>query len=447
VGKKFLLLMIVALAGGVGAGYFFAELSAGKPSETAPLEPEGRAREPIFYRNPMNPSVTSAVPAKDSMGMDYIPVYADEEAAGPAGTVSIDPIVVQNIGVRTARAQRAALSHTVRALGRIDFDERSIARLHPKVEGWVEEMYVDTTGAQVSEDTMLLSVYSPRLVASQQEYVLALRNYESLNDSPIPDISRGAADLVASSRARLELLDVPEHQIVELEKSRVPQKSLHIHSPAEGVVLKIGARQGQHVTPMTELYVIADLSRVWVYADVFEHDLPWVRVGDAVEMTLGALPGETFGGLLDYIYPYAEAKTRTVKARLVFDNPDRLLRPEMFADVLIRTSTEPNALVIPAEAVVRSGLTNQVFVVRAPGRFEPRVVELGVESEGRVSVLEGLAEGEEVVTSGQFLIDSESKLREAAAKMMARPGDEASSPDGVGDHDHHHGGHDRGASP
>jgi Cu(I)/Ag(I) efflux system membrane fusion protein len=170
-------------------------------------------------------------------------------------------------------------------------------------------------------------------------------------------------------------------------------------------------------------------------------------VGDAVEMTLGALPGETFGGLLDYIYPYAEAKTRTVKARLVFDNPDRLLRPEMFADVLIRTSTEPNALVIPAEAVVRSGLTNQVFVVRAPGRFEPRVVELGVESEGRVSVLEGLAEGEEVVTSGQFLIDSESKLREAAAKMMARPGDEASSPDGVGDHDHHHGGHDRGASP
>lgn len=446
-GKKSLLLAIVALAGGLVAGYWLAGLPTGKATETVRSEPEARAREPIFYRNPMDPSITSPVPAKDSMGMDYVPVYAGEEAAGPMGTVAIDPIVVQNIGVRTARAQRAALSHTVRAVGRIDFDEQRISRLHPKVEGWIEEMYVDTTGAQVSEDTMLLSVYSPRLVASQQEYVLALRNYESLKDSPIPDISRGAADLVASSRARLELLDVPEHQIVELEKSRIPQKSLHIHSPAEGVVMKIGARQGQHVTPMTELYVIADLSQVWVYADVFEHDLPWVRVGDAVEMTLAAMPGEVFEGSLDYIYPYAETKTRTVKVRLVFDNPDRMLRPEMFADLLIRTSMDPNALVIPAEAVIRSGLTNQVFVVSAPGRFEPRVVKLGVESEGRVSVLEGLAEGEEVVTSAQFLIDSESKLREAAAKMTARSAGETAAPQADGGQDRHHDGHDHGAGP
>ncbi|NIP14818.1 MAG: efflux RND transporter periplasmic adaptor subunit [Pseudomonadales bacterium] len=446
-GKQSLLLVMVALAIGLVAGYWLAGIPAGKTDAMAQGGAEGASREPTFYRNPMNPSITSPVPAKDSMGMDYIPVFADEEAAGPAGTVAIDPVVVQNIGVRTARAERAALSHTVRAVGRIDFDEQRIARLHPKVEGWIEEMYVDTTGARVSEDTMLLSLYSPRLVASQQEYALALRNYESLKDSPIPDISRGAADLVASSRARLELMDVPEHQIIELEKSRVPQKSLHIHSPAEGVIMSIGARQGQHVTPMTELYVIADLSQVWVHADVFEHDLPWVRVGDAVEMTLAALPGEVFAGSLDYIYPYAETKTRTVKVRLVFDNPDRHLRPEMFADVLIRTSLDADALVIPAEAVIRSGVANQVFVVRAPGRFEPRVVKLGVESEGRVSVLEGLSEGEEVVTSAQFLIDSESKLREAAAKMT---GGDAGTPEpvgGGGHSHHHHGGHDHGSSP
>jgi Cu(I)/Ag(I) efflux system membrane fusion protein len=366
----------------------------------------------------MNPTVTSPVPAKGSMGMDYVPVYASEAGSDELpGTVSIDSVVQQNIGVRTAKVELASLSHTVRAVGRISYDETRITQLHPKIEGWIEELFVDTTGEQVEKDTILLSLYSPRLVASQQEYVLALKNNETLKNSSVEDIRRGAAELVQSSRARLELFDVPEHQIRELEASLKPQKTLHIHSPAAGIVTRIGAREGQHVSPATELYMIADLSRVWAYADIFEYELPWVQVGDEAQMTLAALPGQLFSGRVAYIYPYAESKTRTVKVRIEFDNPGLALKPETFVEITVHASKQEDATVIPSEAVVRSGAQNQVFVVRAPGKFEPRKVELGLQSGGRVIVLHGVTPGEEVVTSAQFLIDSESKLREAAAKM------------------------------
>jgi Cu(I)/Ag(I) efflux system membrane fusion protein len=363
--------------------------------------------------------------------MDYVPVFADERGGNEiAGTVRIDSVVQQNIGVRTAKAELASLSHTVRAVGRISYDEKRITQLHPKIEGWIEELFVDTTGEQVEKDTILLSLYSPRLVASQQEYVLALKNYEILRKSPVEDIRRGAEELVQSSRARLELFDVPEHQIRELEASLTPQKALHIHSPAAGIVTRIGAREGQHVSPNTELFMIADLSRVWAYADIFEYELPWVKVGDEAEMTLAGLPGQTFRGRLAYIYPYAESKTRTVKVRIEFDNPELALKPEMFAEILVRASKQEQATVIPSEAVIRSGFEDRVFVVRGPGRFEPRKVELGLQSDGRVIVLEGVRPGEHVVTSAQFLIDSESKLREAAAKMT-EVGAGASKPDGA----------------
>ncbi len=377
-------------------------------------------REILFYRNPMNPDVTSPVPAKDAMGMDYVPVYADGDSGSgePSGTVRIDPVMVQNIGVRTAIAKKTSLSRTVRAVGRVDYNEERMARLHPKTEGWIDELYIDKTGEQVEEDTILLSIYSPQLVATQQEYLLALNNMEALRDSKIQDVREGAKNLLDSALQRLKLLDVPKHQIRELEKTRKVRKNLHIHSPFAGIVTKIGARQGQYVTPRTELYMIADLSRVWVYADIYEYELSWVNIGDRVEMTLAALPGRTFTGVVSYIYPYAEAKTRTIKVRLLFDNPDLLLKPEMFAEITIKADTLDNVVVIPSEAVVRSGKSEQVFVVTEPGKFEPRKVTLGIESGGRVAVLKGLRDGETVVTSAQFLIDSESKLREATAKMM-----------------------------
>lgn len=380
---------------------------------------ESVSPKPLFYRSPMNPEVTSPVPAKGPMGMDYVPVFADSEDSGKPGTVRIDPLVQNNIGLRTAVAKHKDMSRTIRTLGRVDYDEEKLVRLHPKVAGWIRDIRIDNTGQPVSNDDILLSIYSPKLVSTQQEYLLALNNYQALKESPFEDIRGGAESLVKSSRERLVLLDVPEHQIKELEQSRKVRESLHIHAPAGGTVLKIGARQGQYVTPATELYLIADLKTVWVYADIYEYELPWVKEGDRVEMTLASVPGRTFTGELAYIFPYAEAKTRTTKVRLVFDNPDMLLRPEMFAEVSIRAAEKLDQIVVPAEAVVRSGDYNQIFVMTSSGTFEPRRVVLGVESRGQVSVDSGIAVGERVVVSAQFLIDSESSLREATAKMMA----------------------------
>jgi len=378
-----------------------------------------RKGEILFYRNPMNPAVTSPVPAKDTMGMDYLPVYAEEaETDAPAGAIKIDPVTVQNMGVRTAIAKKTLLSHVVRAVGRVAYDEERIVRLHPKTEGWIETLRVDKTGEWVKKNDDLLSIYSPQLVSSQQEYILALNNLKMLEKSPIEDIRRGAEELVKSSRERLKLLDVPAHQLHELTDSHTIKKSLHIHTPADGIVINIGAREGQYVTPETELYMIADLSKVWVYADIYEYELPWVKVGDPVEMQLAGVPGRIFKGHLAFIYPYAEAKTRTIKVRLAFDNAQLLLKPELFTEVTIYAGKQDDTVVIPSEAVIRSGAKNQVFVVRGAGKFEPRLITTGLSSNNEIAVLDGLKEGEEVVTSAQFLIDSESKLHEATAKMM-----------------------------
>jgi len=421
--KQMVLIAIILVILGMAGGYWLANRGPhGNESASAPLEQKKQQRTILFYRSAMNPSVTSSMPKKDAMGMDYVPVYAaadNETASTPPGLVTIDPVTVQDIGVRTAIAKRSTISHTIRAVGRVDFDEERLARLHPKTEGWIEKLRIDKTGEWVKKGTDLLSIYSPQLVSSQQEYLLALNNLKALERSPFKDIRQGAVELVKSSRERLKLLDAPEHQIRELEKSRSIKKSLHIHTPVTGTVMKIGVREGQYVTPATELYLIADLSRVWVYADIYEYELPWVRVGDRADMRLAAIPGSTYHGRVNYIYPYAEAKTRTIQVRLAFDNPLLLLKPELFADVTIYARRQVDAIVIPAAAVVRSGTRDQVFVVRAPGKFEPRPVILGLASSGEVQVLEGIQVGDEVVTSAQFLIDSESNLREATAKMMA----------------------------
>ncbi len=409
--KSNLLIAVLMLAIGLGSGYWLSATDA----ETAAVSEE---KMPLFYRNPMNPAVTSPVPAQDSMGMDYLPVYADSDVSEVVGTVKIDPVVVQNSGVRTAVANKQSISRTIRAEGRVAFNEERMANLHAKVDGWIEEIRVNKTGQNVERDDILLSIYSPKLVSAQQEYLLALNNLSALEKSVFDEIRQGAQDLARSSRERLQFLDVPKHQIDELEKTRKIKKSLHIHSPFAGAVIRIGARKGQYVTPKTELYMMVDLGQVWVYANVYEYELPWVDIGDEVEMTLASVPGKTFKGSLAFIYPYAESKTRTTKVRLVFDNSELLLRPDMFAQVSIQSDIHNDAVVIPAEAVVRSGSRTQVFVVRSPGKFEPRVVNLGIESSGQVAVLSGLSAGEEVVTSAQFLIDSESKLREATAKMM-----------------------------
>lgn len=456
--KQILITAVLMLALGAGGGYWLANRQKSheqpgrvgnaslptilyyrnsmNPSVTSPVPAKdamGMAYEPVYaedetskkpkilyYRHPMNPAITSPVPKKDAMDMDYLPVYADADAsvADTAGTVKIDAVTVQNIGVRTAVAKKTTLSHVVRAVGRVAYDEERIVRLHPKTEGWIETLRVNKTGQRVRKNDDLLSIYSPHHVASLQEYLLALNGLKILKNSPIEDIRRGAEELVKSSRERLKLLDVQEHQLHDLANIDSIKKGLHIHTPADGIVINIGAREGQYVTPETELYMIADLSNVWVYAEIYEYELPWVKVGDPVEMRLAGVPGRVFKGHLAFIYPYAEAKTRTIKVRLVFDNTELLLKPDLFAEVTIYAGKQVDAVVIPAEAVIRSGAKTQVFIVRGAGKFEPRQITTGLASNDDIAVLDGVKAGEEVVTSAQFLIDSESKLHEATAKMM-----------------------------
>jgi len=407
--------VVAALAAGIASGYL---LFGGKALQH-PAAVTGGAQEKkaLFYRNPMNPAITSPVPAKDEMGMDYIPVYAGG-GNEPAGTVKIDPATQQDIGVRTTKAVEKSLSRTITTVGRITFDESRLVTLHPKVEGWINKLFVDTTGESVKQNTMLLSLYSPQLVATEEEYLLALSNWEQLKTSPYPDIRNGAKRLLDSSLDRLRFFDVPDHQIRELQRTHRVMKNLHIHAPAAGVVTRIGVREGAHVTPASELYQIADLSRVWVLADLYEYEIGWVKVNDAATLSIASLPGRSFSGRITYIYPYLDPQTRTNKVRIEFDNPDGLLKPDMFGDVTVKASSHKPGVYVPREAVLVTGKREHLFVQTAPGRFEPRNVRTGAAADGLIEILSGVKAGESVVSSGQFLIDSESSIREAAAKMM-----------------------------
>ncbi|MDX8380910.1 MAG: efflux RND transporter periplasmic adaptor subunit [Ghiorsea sp.] len=418
--KQISIVAALMLTIGLGAGYMLSPSPMDMKATNVDKQSGTKAdKEVLFYRNPMNPNITSQVAAKDEMGMDYIPVYPGGDTGdSPVGTVVIDPTIEQNIGVRTTVAKRQDLSRNIHTIGRITYDEERVALLHPKYEGWVEEMFVDKTGEKVGKDTMLMSIYSPQLVATQEEYLLALNNEEALKDSPFPDVRDGAKSLLESAKQRLQLLDVPKHQIEQLNRERKVMKGLHIHSPFNGTVMSIGARDGQRITPETELYKIADLSKVWAIVDLYEDDMPWVQEGDMATMKVSGIPGQTFKGKVSFIYPYLEAKTRTVKIRLEFDNPKFQLKPEMFANVTVMASKQINAVVVPSEAIIRTGEQEQLFVVREAGKYEPRQVQVGVSAKGLVQIIDGLEAGEKVVTSGQFLIDSESKLKEATAKMM-----------------------------
>ncbi|MDH4183829.1 MAG: efflux RND transporter periplasmic adaptor subunit, partial [Nitrospinota bacterium] len=280
--------------------------------------------------------------------------------------------------------------------------------------------------------------------SSEEEYLLALKNAKLLKGSSHPDIREGAQRLAAASLERLKLFDVPAHQIEALEKDGRIIKNLHIHSPFDGIVISIGVRKGQYVTPAMELYTIANLSRIWVYVDIYEDEISWVSVGDTAKMTVTGVPGRQFTGTVSYIYPYLDAATRTNIVRLEFDNQDLALKPEMFAHVTLMTGKKVEAVVAPNEAIIRTGGQEQVFVVKGDGKFEPRKVTLGISTGKEVQILSGLQAGEMVVTSAQFLIDSESKLNEAAAKMMAPVSEETPSPTpaidmngmDMGGHDH-----------
>ena len=376
-------------------------------------------KKPLFYRNPMNPAVTSPVPAKDDMGMDYIPVYADAATStGPVGTVKIDPVLVQKMGVRTGMAMERTMSRLITVPARVAFNEATLTMVHSKFSGWAEDVLVNKTGEHVKKGQTLLTIYSPELVSTQEEYLLALANAKVLAQSSMKEIRDDARRLVSATRKRLSYFDIPENVIRQLEQTGEVKRDLPIDSPFTGTVIDIDVEAGHYITPNKRLYRIADLSRVWVYAEVYEPDLPWIRKGDMAVISVASQPGKKFSGTIDYIYPYEEGKTRTVKVRLIFDNRDGRLKPGMFADITIHADNRDNVLAVPSEAIVRSGSEERVFVVAGPGTFEPRKVVTGVEADGYTEIVKGLTPHARVVTSAQFLIDSESSLREATAKMI-----------------------------
>ncbi len=378
-----------------------------------------KERKIKYWVAPMDPTYIRDKPGKSPMGMDLVPVYEDEPGAAKEGAITVDPGMLQSMGVRTTKVKIKDISRTIRAVGQVTYDERRLTVVTTKLPGWVERLYVKATGDPIRRGQNLLSLYSPDLVTTQEEYLLALKNLKTMGKSGIPEFRQGAQRLLAAARQRLTYWDIPNSQIAALEHTGEVKKTLTLVSPVNGIVIKRMVTQGQMVQAGMPLLEVADLSNVWVEADIYEYELPWVKVGQHATMTLTYLPGETFHGRVQYIYPFLKEATRTARVRLAFPNPGLKLKPDMYAQVEIISPLKAQTVVIPTEAVMDTGEKQHVFVALGQGRFEPREIKLGVQgNDGLVQVLSGLKGGEEVVTSSQFLLDSESRFREAIAQML-----------------------------
>lgn len=427
-------LLFAVAAASAAAGLAVGAFAFRRPSSVPPAS-AGRERKVLYYRDPMSPSRTSPVPRKDEMGMDYVPVYEGGEGAGGAARprgVYVDPRMAQTSGVRVEEVRVRRMSKVIRTVGHVTYDERRLHDLNSKVMGWIDKLYVDYAGKPVRRGEPLMAIYSPALFSTQQEYLLALQHRNALApDSPF----RAQADaLFGAARQRLLYFDIPESEIRKLEQRGAATKTLTVYSPADGYVVEKSVVQGTQVTPGTPLFKIADLSSIWVLADVYEYELPWVATGQQATVELPYAPGTTLEGRITYVYPYLAGETRTVKVRVEVRNPGgRIqLKPDMYATVTIRSPIARETVAVPEQAVIRTGDRSVAIVALGGGWFEPRDLKLGVTADGHVEVLAGLAAGEQLVTSSQFLIDSESNLRSAVAGMGAHGGDHTSQGVGTG---------------
>ncbi|HVC37680.1 MAG TPA: efflux RND transporter periplasmic adaptor subunit [Gammaproteobacteria bacterium] len=370
------------------------QVSAGKNGE----------RKILYYRNPMTPTITSPVPRKDSMGMDYIPVYAGEGGATGGSAIRISPAVEENLGILTAPVVREDLRRLIHTVGYVDYDESAVMRLHTRAAGWITELPITSTGELVQKGQLLFKLYAPTLVTAEQEYLQALKG--------------GNATFIQASGKRLRALGIADDEIARLQRTHVPSKSIAYYAERGGVVEMLNARPGLYVTPDTEVMRLGVLSNVWLVAEVYETEAGWVRVGDKAEARLASVPGEVLHGTVNFIDPELDPVTRTLKVRMTFANPDVTLLPNMYADVNIAGAPEKNVLTIPSEALIRTGdKNNRVILALGDGRFRAQPVTVGIESGGRVAILTGLTEAETVVTSGEFLIDSEANLNASLQRL------------------------------
>jgi Cu(I)/Ag(I) efflux system membrane fusion protein/cobalt-zinc-cadmium efflux system membrane fusion protein len=372
----------------------------------------------LYWRAPMDPTHIADKPGKSPMGMDLIPVYEGEEASG-GSTISIDPVTVQNIGIRTAEVKLQPFNRVIRTVGHIDYDEQSLYNINIKFSGWIEKLFVDRTGDWIKKGQPLFEIYSPELVATQEEYLLAYKNRLKLQNSEYGEVSSGAESLLKATQKRLKYWDISDEEVQNLERTGEIRKTLTIYSPANGIVVHKNAINGTFIKAGQNLFRIADISTVWVYAHIFEYEIAWIKVGQKALMELPYIPGRQFEGEVDYIYPYLDQKTRDVKIRLVFKNQATELKPEMYASITIESSFDNAELVIPSEAIIRTGKRNVVFIDLGNGKFRPQDIIVGPEGDNAmIQVIAGLDEGQKIVTSAQFLLDSESRLREAIQKML-----------------------------
>ena len=412
--------LIVLVMAALAAGYWWGtrqaeggkQMAEGSVAMTTAEKGEAK-RKILYYRNPMGLPDASPVPKKDQMGMAYVPVYEGEEpeATGPLVKISIDK--VQKLGVKTETAALRQLTRTVRAVGTVQVDERQLYTVAPKFEGWIDRLYVNTTGEHVTRGQPLMEIYSPDLSIAQQEYVIAWKGTESVKDGS-PEIQAGVRQLMASALQRLRNWDISDEELQRLQKEGTARQTLTLRSPVGGVVLEKPALKGMRFMSGEVLYKISNLSSLWLLADVFEQDIALVQQGQAAKITVNAYPGKVFNGRVAFVYPTITPETRTAKVRIELANSGGLLKPAMYASVeLLAGRSKARALAVPDSAVLDSGTRQTMLVQRGEGLFEPRLVKLGMHADGYVEVLDGIQAGENVVVTANFLIDSESNLKAA----------------------------------
>ena len=414
--KAFLIFICAVI---LAAGGFIGGLAYKAHREPTASSASAAAHAPkrriLYYVDPMHPAYKSDKPGiAPDCGMKLEPVYADESPADTANTnlLNISPEQQRLIGVQYGQAELTTSSNPFRAEGKVAIDETRLVRIHPKVEGWIEQVFVDFTGALVDKGQKLLTIYSPEMLAAEQDYLLALQARKTLRSSSLPEAAENADSLLQASRTRLELWDLSAAQLDEIESTGKTIRAVTLYATAGGFVIARNAFPSQKVSPDTELYQISDLSRVWVMADVFESDAGNIRMGQGAVISLPYQNGRRLGARVTYVQPQVDPATRTLKVRLEAANPGFGLKPDMFVDVEFQVAAQ-RRLTVPSEAVLDAGLRKTVFVDHGDGHLEPREVETGERLGDRIEILKGLKPGERIVTSGNFLIDSESQLKQA----------------------------------
>jgi len=406
-----LIAFIIAVGGGVALQkYVLGNASMASMGASEGGSSANEEKQPLYWVAPMDKNYRRDKPGQSPMGMDLVPVYEEGMQGADEGMVKISPAVINNLGVRTERVKKGAIDLTINTVGYVDFDQDRLAHIHSRVDGWIEVLNVTSSGDPVTKGQTLYELYSPALVNAQEEYLAALRS--------------GNKTLKKASRSRLFALGLTQKHIKRLEKRRVVDQRIKVSADRNGFIKDLKVRQGMFIKPATEVMSIGSLDTVWVIAEIFERQAGFVKQGQAVEMTTEALPGVIWKGTVDYLYPVLDSKTRTLRVRVRVKNKDQALKPNMYANLTLLAPVAESALSIPREALIKGGRYNRVVKAMGEGQFKSVLVTTGIEAEGFVQIIDGLSEGDEVVTSAQFLIDSESNIDAEIARMESRLIDE-----------------------